>query len=791
MALNISKFLDQFYMEAREKLADIQENMAELENNPNDKDAVLSIQRDMHTIKGSSRMVGLKEISKLAHLMEDAFIRFHSGRAKVTAEIMTTLYRGVDGVAELLRLAENKKPLSESGTDIPRLHEEIQGVIDGKPSPAQRKEKKSEKEEAVNEAANETANVKRKFKLDFNVLKQKFKDKVPRIEKEEKGPPPEPAPTGPVKKEEEPGEKKSVQTVIQRTPVMEKAHLKVSSDRFETIINQVTDLLSKRYFFNSALQTAKEFSRLTRGLQKEWQVLKVAGTGPEAAEAVTAIDNTLDLFFKKIQGFERDYQVNLGNFEAALRDIYDNLLDLKLTPLSTIFNIYPRFVRDYAYRTDKKIRLYVRGGSTYLDKTVIEKINEPMVHLIRNACDHGIQSPEAREKEGKPPHGTIIVEANKKGGDVEIKISDDGSGLDKERILQKAIERKLVDPKTAEKLEEKEIFDFIFQPGFSTAARVTDTSGRGIGMDIVKKVTRQFGGSVHIESRKGEGTTVRLEFPISIFTSQIAYIREEGVVYGIPGNLIRRFVKLDPTAGDIKEKTDYSVVVFNDEVYTVAKLNQVLSGRTAGIGTDPVYMVLPRITDKKIGIIVDEILHESEVIVKDLGPFLGKRKYVYGMVIGERGELLTVLDIHDVVASGEFSRKIKIITPVKVARSEKQRILVVDDSLLIREMERNLLETAGYSVVCAVNGLDGYNKALTERFDLVMADIEMPEMDGFEMIENIKKIEEYADVPTIVLSSVEGEEDKIRGINLGANAWLQKQDFDEKEMLKLIKRFIG
>lgn len=791
MALNVSKFLDQFYMEAREKLSNIQENMVELENNPNDKDAVLSIQRDMHTIKGSSRMVGLKEISRLAHLMEDAFIQFHSGRSAVTAEIMTTLYRGVDGVAELLRLAENKKPLSESGIDIARLREDIQGVIDGKTTHPGKKEEKPGEEEAVN--------IKRKFKLDYNVLKKKFKDKIPKIDTGEMAPPKEPVPppsTEPEKKAEEPGVEepgveKPVQTVIQRTPKMEKAHLKVSSDQFETIINQVTDLLSKRYFFNSALQTAKEFSRLTRGLQKEWQAYKTAGTGPEVVEAVTTIDNTMDLFLKKIQGFERDYQVNLGNFEGALRDIYDNLLDLKLTPLSTIFNIYPRFVRDYAYRTDKKIRLYVRGGGTYLDKTVIEKINEPMVHLIRNACDHGIQSPEAREKEGKPPHGTIIIEANKKGGDVEIKISDDGSGLDKERILEKAVERKLVDPKTAEKLEEKEIFDFIFQPGFSTAARVSDTSGRGIGMDIVKKVTRQFGGSVDIMSRKGEGTTVRLEFPISIFSSQITYIREGGVVYGIPCNLIRRLVKLDPAAGDIKEKTDYSVVVHNDEVYTVAKLNQVLLGRSAGIGTDPVYMILPRVTDKKIGIIVDEIMHESEVIVKDLGQFLGKRKYVYGMVIGERGELLTVLDIHDVVASSEFSRKIKIITPVKSDRPEKQRILVVDDSLLIREMERNLLENAGYNVVCAVNGLDGYNKALTERFDLVMADIEMPEMDGFEMIENIKKIEEYADVPTIVLSSVEGEEDKIRGINLGANAWLQKQNFDEKEMLKLINRFIG
>jgi two-component system chemotaxis sensor kinase CheA len=789
MGLNVSKFLDQFFMEAREKLVNIQENMVELENNPNDKEAILSIQRDMHTIKGSSRMVGLKEISKLAHLMEDAFLQFRSGRTTVTAEVMTILYRGVDGVSELLRLAEAKKPLAktEALANFPELQEDIRRVIDGKVTSSIEEKKQQEKDE--------TQNLKRKFKLDFNVLKKKFKDTVPRIEKvevDEAGETEEVLSPKPGKPQESPiKDDKPVEMVIQRSPLLEKTHLKVNSDQFETIINQVTDLLSKRYFFNSVLQTAGEFSRLIRGLRREWHDYKSGESRSNTIESALNIDTTVDLFLKKIQAFERDYQVNLGNFEGALRDIYDNLLDMKLTPLSTIFNIYPRFVRDYAYRTDKKIRLFIRGGGTYLDKTVIEKISEPMVHLIRNACDHGIESPEVRLKKGKPPHGTIIIEAEKKGGNVEIKISDDGAGIDKERILQKAVKEKLVELKTAELLDEKEIFDFIFQTGFSTAEQISDTSGRGIGMDIVKRVTRQFGGDVNIESRKDEGTTIRLEFPISIFTSQVTYIREEGVVYAVPCNLIRRIVKLNPAAGDIKEKTDYSVVVYNDEVFTVAKLNQVLTGKAAGIGKEPVFMILPKVTDKKIGIIVDQTMHESEVIIKDLGQFLGKRKYVYGMVIGERGELQTVLDIYDIAASAEFFRKIKIITPVKAGIAEKQSVLVVDDSLLVREMERNFLENAGYEVVTAVNGIDGYNKALTRRFDLIMADIEMPEMDGFEMIENMKRIEGYADVPTVVLSSMEREDDKIRGINLGVNAWLQKQDFDEREMLKLIKRFIG
>ncbi|MCP5109146.1 MAG: hybrid sensor histidine kinase/response regulator [bacterium] len=789
MALNISKFLDQFYMEGKEKLSDIQTNMVELENNPRNKDAILAIQRDMHTIKGSGRMVGLKEISEIAHLMEEAFILIHGDRLEVIPPLMTILYRGVDGVAELLRLSENKKPLADAAADIPKVLEDIRRAIRGETptAPAAAPEKIQIDEPSAPAAP------KRKFKLDFTLLKEKIKGKAPETEKEEE------------KKTAIPGAPEApealevpVTPVTPVTParVMEKTHLKIDNDRFDTVVNQVTDLLVKRYFFNRVVENCSELSQLTRGLQKEWKTLKnvdIAGGSAVSpgSEAAANIDATLDLFLKKIQEFGREYQVNLVNFEGALRDVYDSLLDLKLTPLSGIFNIYPRFVRDYAYRTGKKIRVYIRGGGTQLDKTVIEKINEPLIHLVRNACDHGIELPEAREKKDKSATGTIIIEANKKGGRVEIKVSDDGCGLDKDRILKKAGQKDLVNPDTAGQLEEQEIFDFIFQAGFSTASEVTDTSGRGLGMDIVRKVTRRFGGSVTVESRKDHGTTFRLEFPISIFTNQVTYIKDEGRVYGIPCNLIRRIVKLHPGAGDIKEKTDYSVVVFDGEIYTVAKLNQVLTGSSAGIGSAPVFMVLPRITEKKIGIIVDEILHEAEVIIKDPGRFLGKRKYVYGLVIGEKGELQTVLDVHDVALSDEFSRKIKILTPAASGRREKPCILAVDDSLLVREMQRHLLESAGYTVVTAINGLDGYNKALSRRFDLVLADIEMPEMDGFEMIENIKKIAEYADVPTIVLSSVEKEEDKIRGIKLGVNAWLQKQDFEEKEVLKVIKRFIG
>lgn len=792
MALNISKFLKQFYMEAREKLTAIQARMVDLENNPQDKEAIHAIQRDMHTIKGSSRMVGLKEISAIAHLLEEAFLQLHSERIRISAPGMTVLYHGVDVVATLLSQSESGQPFSD-GEEILR---DIQSVIDGVlPEP-----------KAMVSGETGESGGKKKFKLDFRSLKQKL-SKSSAAEPEnvaasftETSEAPELEPP-----EDEPRivapEMKDAPSI--RPPLMagvpspvrplhaakEKSYLKIPGEQVDTIINQVTDLLSRRYFFNNVLQSNRELAALTRGLREEWQRFKSSESGMMQLEAINNIDNMMDMFTKKIQDFGRWYQVNLTNFEGALRDVYDNLLDVKLTPLSSIFNIYPRFVRDYAYRSGKKIQLFIRGGDTQLDKTVIEKINEPLIHLLRNACDHGIESPEEREKAGKSPTGVIIIEANKKSNHVEISIIDDGQGLDIKKIVSKAVELGIVTEEAARTLKEEEIQDLIFHTGFSTVSCVSDTSGRGIGMDIVKRVTQQFGGSVHIVSKARRGATFRMEFPISVSTYQVTFIREEGKVYALPSNLIRKIVKLNP--GEIKEKIDYSVVIHNDEIYTVAKLNQVLSGETLGVGRQPVFMILPKVTERKIGIIVDCILHESEVIVKDLGSFIGKNRFVLGMVIGERGELQTVLDIHDVAASDEFSRKIKILTPYLGRVSETPTILVVDDSLLVREMERNLLENAGYRVVVGINGLDGYNKALGQRFDLVLADIEMPEMDGFEMVENIKKIVEYADVPTIVLSTVEKEEDKIRGLNLGVNAWLQKQDFDEKEFLKVVKRLIG
>jgi chemotaxis protein histidine kinase CheA len=790
MELNISKFLTQFFQEAREKLVNVQNQMVELEQNPRQPDRLVQIQRDMHTIKGSARMVGLKEVSSLAHRLEDVFSLLQGqGGTAVSPQVMDTLYAAVDALTAQVAAAEGNRPAPALEPVLARLQLILDNRGDAPPGGAEEQGKPAAGGEA-----------KKKFKLDFSALKRAVQGKeagAAKGEKKEKMEPLPAPPPGPAVAEET----RSAEALPAAAPAheaapaamltQEKKYLKVESEKIETIINQLTDLLSKRYFFTGVQSTFHSLSSILDGFKAEWKDRKKdGGAGVASEDGMSQITAMLDVFQRTIFDFGHDFQVNLTVFESSLRDIFDSMLEIKLTPLSTIYSVYPRFVRDYAHKSGKKIRLFLRGGDIQLDKNVIEKINEPLIHLVRNACDHGIEEPPARVAAGKDETGTLIIEANKKGNRVEIAIRDDGRGLSRERIVAAAVRRGLVDAAKAAELEDADVWAFIFEPSFSTASSVSDISGRGIGMDIVNKVIHQLNGSVRIETHSGQGTAILLEFPISIFTNRVMLLTEGGRPYAIPSNLIRRIVQLRP--GDIQFKHDYAVVVHEGEIYTVAKLSQVLGGaRDWGRGGKPLTLILPKTTDKKIGIVVDSIQSESEVIIKELGPFLGKRRFVYGIVIGERGDLQIVLDMHDIVQSEEFTRKVKILRAPEAAGAGPKTILVVDDSLLVREMEKNVLESAGFHVVTAVNGLDGVNKAISHKFDLILGDIEMPEMDGFEMIEQIRRIEEYKLTPIIVLSTREREEDKIRGIKVGANAWLLKHNFEDREFLNVIRNFIG
>jgi len=791
MALNIEKFLAQFFLEASEKVQRVENKLIELENNPNDEQSLLAIQRDMHTVKGSARMVGLAAISQLAHRLEDIFSYFSGQRGLFKTQFLEKLYQ----VLDVLKTAiEKRKDISEQefGECVKKVEE-----IKTEASQQQRVPEESFKEQ--------TGTNRKVYSIDFNTLKKRIASLRPDFVEKEKsdqqliGSKIEKKDVKEIKEErvapnvESSGEVKTEKVVERDSAVIhgpvEKSYIKIEADRLNTSINQITDLLAKKYFFSNVLKTFQTISRLAESIHQEISLLTNSSRAfYHQDEQYENIKRSFELFQKTISDFERQFQLQLNNFESGLKDIYDNLLDLKLTPIMNIFELFPRFVRDFAQKNNKKIKLYMRGGDTQLDKTIIEKINEPLIHLIRNACDHGIESPEERLRAGKEETGTIILEANKKGNRIEIKISDDGRGLNRNKIVEKAVQNGLISAEKASQLDDQEIFQFIFETGFSTAEKITETSGRGIGMDIVRRVLQELGGTVAINSISGKGTTFCLEFPIAIFTNRVLFIREGNRMYALLSSLIRGIVRVK--GRQIKVKSDFYQVVVKNEVYVVAKLEQIILKKEPDFSRKDYYLIFPKNSEKKIALVVDQILNEDEVIIKECGPFLGKVKYVSGLIIAENGDLITVLDFYDLISSGEFARKYRLLQPVKTQKEVKKKILVVDDSLLVREMEKNLLESNGFDVVTAINGLDGYNRALTENFDLILADIEMPEMDGFEMIEKLRSFEQYSRTPIIVLSTRDREEDRIRGVKSGANAWLQKQNFDESEFLRLVRSFL-
>ncbi len=786
MALNISKFLEQFFIEAEDKLSSIQMKMVDYEKNPKDTDSLISIQRDIHTIKGSSRMVGLKKISEIAHSLEDAIEALSSNRINITNESMGVLYRGIDMVSSMVvKRGEADPNTGDNDPSFDKVKEDLSELLTGK----------SETTIEIGKEKNlKNIRGKKKINLDFEKLRKNIKRK----KKKDVAPQPEINELEIVKKAASYLASSVLKTdlnkkddKVENTEVNKKEYLKIEKKRIDVIINKVTDILTKKYVFSNLLSNIKNIRSIAENINQEWVNFYKGGSEDiknNDLERRSAITHGLEHINKTLWNTEQYFATDINSFEGSIKDLYDKLLELKLTPLSTIFNIYPRFVRDYGHRNNKNISIFIRGEDTEVDKILTKKINEPLVHLIRNSCDHGIEFSEERIKLGKPEHGTIIVEAIKKGNRVEIKVSDDGRGLDKDKIIETAILKEMITKKKIAEMDDKEIYNIIFEAGFSTSDSVSDTSGRGMGMNIVKKVLHSFGGSIYVETEKNKGTTFILDFPISIFTNSVLFVEEEKREYAIPSNFIKSIVKID--SENINERSGYSVIVHNDEIYTVAKLNQILYGESSGISDKSLYLIIPKGTEKKIGILVDNILYETNVIIKETGPLLGKLKYIFGLIIGNKGDIISVLDLHDLTESSEFSKKIKMITPPSEKNKKKKKILIVDDSILVREMEKNLLEGAGYEITTAINGLDGYNKAISNLYDLIVADVEMPEMGGLEMLENIKKIEGYAEIPTIVLSTVEKEEDKIRGLKIGANAWLQKQDFNDREFIDVIKSFI-
>ena len=449
-------------------------------------------------------------------------------------------------------------------------------------------------------------------------------------------------------------------------------------------------------------------------------------------------------------------------------------------------------VRDLARQLGKKVKLEIIGPNTQVDRDVLEKVKAPLDHMIRNALDHGVDTPEERQLLGKPETGTIRLEAFHSAGMLSIVVADDGRGVDLERLKGKIIAKGLVSAEMADNLSETELLEFLFLPSFSTRDTVTEMSGRGVGMDVVHDTVKEMGGMVRATSELGKGMRIQMQLPLTLSVLRALLVRIGGESYAFPLARIDRILKLPKRRIELLENQQYFTLE-GDHIGLVSGAQLFgKQGAETKLPELPVLVLADR--NGRFGLVVDEFIGERELAVQVLDPRLGKVKDISAAALLDNGSPTLIADVDDVVRSIDKlvnESKLKKVDADEAVIKTRKRILVVDDSITVREVERNLLAACGYDVDVAVDGMDGWNAMRAGSYDLIISDIDMPRMDGITLVTKMKSDDLLKTLPVMIVSYKDREEDRRRGLNAGADYYLTKGSFHDETLREAVIDLIG
>ncbi|MBW4491919.1 MAG: Hpt domain-containing protein [Oscillatoria princeps RMCB-10] len=481
-----------------------------------------------------------------------------------------------------------------------------------------------------------------------------------------------------------------------------------------------------------------------------------------------------------------------ARLEVVADELEEGIRTLRLLPLSTIFNLFPRMVRDLGRQEGKQVQLLVEGGETRADKRILEEMKDPLTHMIRNAIDHGIETPAERLAAGKPPVATIRLRGYQTAANIIIQVEDDGRGLDMESIKRTALKRGICREVELAAMSESQIQSVIFAPGFSTRTFVTEVSGRGVGLDVVRTNVERLKGTIQVESAPGRGCTVRLQLGTTLATAHVLLVAVSGQPLALPVEFVQmaRLVHQE----EIFTIEGRETILLDSQPVSVVPLADLLE-LPASVNTLPVSSaaspcIILKVGEERLGLLVEALLDEQDVVLKPQSKLLKRVRNVAGATILGTGEVCMVLNPQDLLKS--VRRHALAVTPVKgVERAKrKQVILLVEDSIATRTQEKRILESAGYEVTTAVDGLDGFNKLKTRSFDAVVSDIQMPNLDGLGLTAKIRQLKEYRELPIVLVTSLASDEDKQRGAEAGANAYITKSSFNQDVLLETLRRLV-
>ena len=558
----------------------------------------------------------------------------------------------------------------------------------------------------------------------------------------------------------------------------------VQAKRFRPFVDALMTLRTRQAGLVQVLQEIEE--RRASGSRGIEELLARART--EATRCVEDISREVEAF--------GDHSRRAEDLAGRL---HHEVLASRMRPLSEGVRGFPRLVREVARDLGKKVRFEVRGENTGVDRDILDKLDAPLNHLIRNALDHAIELPGDRQAAGKDPIGTIRVEARHSAGMLQIAVVDDGRGVDPHRLREKIVRKGLSTPDMVARMTEAELLEFLFLPGFSTKEAVTEISGRGVGLDVVQDMVRSVGGLVRIASKMGSGTRFTLQLPITMSVIRALMVQISGEPYAFPLNRIDRIVRV--STDEIRRIEGRPHFLLDEQLVGLIDAVQVLELPDRVEQSNPLSVVVVSDRGSRFGMIVDSFLGERDLEVRPLDPRLGKPPDINSASVLEDGWPVLIVDVEDLVRSIDNllgGKRLKspaatAIASAAAARAGKntRRILVVDDSITVRELERQLLESRGYAVDVAVDGVDGWNAVREGQYDLVISDVDMPRMDGITLVRSIKQDARLKAIPVVIVSYKDREEDRMRGLDAGANGYLTKSSFHDRTFLDAVADLIG
>jgi two-component system chemotaxis sensor kinase CheA len=765
-----NELLTIFQSELADLLGVLNKGLLSLEKDPSgdEREQLLAdLFRAAHSIKGGARAVKIKDVEKIAHRIEDVMGMIQRGELPVKPEIFDILFHSADALKEAM-------DAYLTGNELPRKN---------------REKLLSDLEEIKKGAVSDGGT------------------ELPAIPLREVSPPPAPldshqglSPSAPPETPP-PTSPPPARTAAAAAPAAET--IRVATTKVDNLMDRMGELMVARMRTEQRLNEVRAIGQRVNRWRKNWSKVRgdyrllkrQDGRRPEVNRLIEFLDvneDNLKNYGMEIQALLRQFVGDYRYLSLLTDNMHDGVRRVRMLPTASLFELYPRMVRDLAREQAKEVNLQVEGADTEVDRQLLDIMKDPLTHLLRNAVDHGIESPDVREAAGKPRTGTVQLCAAQKGNTIVLTVSDDGAGIDLNAVKQAALQQSLLTSQEIEGMQDREVLNLIYHSGLSTHQKVTEISGRGIGLDVVRKNLEKLQGVVDVNTATGKGTTFTLTLPLTLATSHVLLMGVAGQIVSIPTTTVVRILKVKmEEIGSIEGKPAIRVSGHPLSLFSLAHVLELPESEATFTAGQKIPIVVVGIAEKKMAFRIDDLYGTQEVVIKGMGRQFSRVRNVTGAAILGDGQVVMILNVADLVKSAPKVTGMTTSIPTQVMKAVRRRVLVVDDSITTRTLEKNILENAGYQVVVAADGEEAWAILQNAPFDGIVADVDMPRMDGFALTRKIKGHEKLKDRPVVLVTSLETPQDKIRGMEAGADAYIIKGTFDQRDLLTTFERLMG